>query len=205
MRSRSTRIVAPTTMAVPLSQLKDQLRITTDAQDDFLTSLLKDSISWIEEYTGRSLMYQQWENAIDVEGYPLESDYGQGSFIPLSRGPLYSTSPIVSIKSYTIDDVESTMSASNYWADIPNNRVVLKSFMSWPVDMRALRSMVVLYYTGYSQADQEKIPRSLRRAILELASYWFVTPSAVLIGSISKELEFGIREKCAPFNLNMGF
>lgn len=205
MRRIFTRTIAPMAMAVPLSQLKDQLRITTDAQDDFLISILKDAISWIEEYTGRSLMYQQWELAMDVEGVPIESDYGQGSFIPLDRGPLYVTSPIVSIKYFTLADVEKTMSVDDYWADIAGRRVVLKSLMSWPSDLRPLRSIVVLYYTGYSQTDQEKIPRPLRRAILELATYWFTQPSAVLVGSISKELEFGIRESCSPFNLNLGF
>ena len=205
MRRITTRTVAPTAIAVPLAQLKDQLRITSPAQDDYLIGILKDAISWIEEHTGRSLMYQTWELAIDLEGLVLESDQGLGSFIPLDRGPLYDSSPIVSIKYYSMADVEATMSPADYWVDVAGRRVVLKSFLSWPSDTRPLRSIVVSYLAGYSQADPEKIPRPIRRAILELATYWFTNPSAVLVGSISKELEFGIREACWPFNLNLGF
>lgn len=205
MRRIFTRTVAPTSLAVPLEQLKDQLRITSTAQDDFIRGILHDAIEWIEEYVGRSLMYQTWELAIDLDGIPLEADYGQGSFIPLEKGPLYITTPIVSIKTYSTADVETVLSTDLYWADIAGSRVVLKSNMSWPTDMRALRSMVVTYLAGYSQSDSDKIPRPIRRAILELAAYWFANPSAVLTGSISKELEFGIREKCGPFNLNNGF
>jgi uncharacterized phiE125 gp8 family phage protein len=204
MRRILTSLLAPAALAVPLSQLKDQLRITTDAQDDFLTSVLKDSISWVEEYTGRSLMYQQWELAIDTEGVPIGSDYGQGSYIPLDRAPLYA-SLIPDIKYYSLADVEQTMPTTNYWLDAPGRRVVLKSLLLWPSDLRPLRSIVVAYYTGYSKTDQEKIPRPLRRAIVELAAFWFTNPSAVLVGSISKELEFGIKELCGPFSLNLEF
>jgi uncharacterized phiE125 gp8 family phage protein len=199
MRFQPTRTVDPVALAVPLYELKDHLRITTAEQDIPLTRTLTRAIDFIERLIGRSLMRQTWELAIDSEWCSIWGDY-----ILLPKPPLYATSPIVSFNSYTSSDVEVAVSSSSYLVDVPGHRLILKQGYTWPEDLRPVRSLVVTYLAGYSAENHESVPASIRQAICQVGAHFHVHREALLTGTISKEIELGVRDLLAPFNENLG-
>jgi uncharacterized phiE125 gp8 family phage protein len=52
-------------------------------------------------------------------------------------------------------------------------------------------AVVVTWWAGYG-ATGSSVPASIRHAILMLVGYWYENRSTVLVGSISKQLEFAV-------------
>jgi uncharacterized phiE125 gp8 family phage protein len=199
MKFNMTRTVDPVTPAPSLVAFKDHLRITDGSQDTDIDRKLRQAIDFIERFVGRSLMLQTWELAIDAEWYSI-----LGDFILLPKPPLYATDPIASFKSYTSSDVEVDVSAAGYIVDVSGHRLILKQGYAWPEDLRPIRSIVITYKTGYSTLDTNKVPDSIRGAVCLVGTHFHRNREAMLTGTISKEIEFGIRDLLAPFNENLG-
>lgn len=64
---------------------------------------------------------------------------------------------------------------------------------TWPTDaLYPLDPIVIEFTCGYGD-NAEDVPCRVKQAMCMLISYWYDNRSAVLIGSISKELEFAVR------------
>jgi uncharacterized phiE125 gp8 family phage protein len=50
----------------------------------------------------------------------------------------------------------------------------------------------VTWWAGYG-ASGTSVPAAIRHAILMLVGHWYESRSSVLTGSISKEIEFGVK------------
>lgn len=198
MRSWSTLITPPTVEAVPLPVFKEEhLKVSGDGWNPDLLKKLRAAIEWVERYTGRALMAQTWELAIDVE-----TSWYQGATIALPKKPFYGTA-LSSFVWFDTADVEEAIEAESYWLDVRRGRIVLKDGYTWPSGMRPLRSMVITYRAGYSETDATRVPPSIVEAVCRVATHFHQNRAALLTGTISKEIEMGVRDQLAPFNENL--
>lgn len=160
MRISLARTVAPSSLAVDPAMATQYPRASS--QDRALVSMLTEAaVERVEKYLRRSLITQQWELAID--------DGPSDDWIELPYPPLVS---VQSIKTYDLADNESTFDAASYIVDVAKARVFLKYGQIWPSPLRAYRSMVVAYTTGYG-ATPDDVPGAIRLGILRLVTHYY--------------------------------
>jgi uncharacterized phiE125 gp8 family phage protein len=63
---------------------------------------------------------------------------------------------------------------------------------AWPVHRRDDNSVTITWWGGYGE-DGRSVPTQVKHAMLLLVAHWYDRREAVLTGSISKEIEFGVK------------
>lgn len=163
---------APAALPVTLSEVKQTLRVSDNADDASLTRQLTASVSAVEGYINRSLITRTYTLVLD--GFPEEVTdtdpeapavtLGQAS-INLPMGPLQS------IDSFTyLNDANQTqiVSPTTYTADTDGSRVLLNSGNTWPTSARAKAAVRVQYVAGYG-ASGAAVPPAILEAIYQVA------------------------------------
>lgn len=177
------RVTAPITEPVTLAEAKSHLRVDTTDDDDIITALIQAAREWCEEFQNRSYLEQTWQLWLDA--WPDDDE------IVLPRPPLQS---VTSVKYYDTDDTEYTLDSSNYIVDAYSEpgRIVLAYGKTWPsTTLRPANAVVVEYVAGNSEATS--VPQRVKQAILLLVGHWYEHREAVLVGSVSKEIEFAVQ------------
>lgn len=159
---------APASLAVSVQNVIDYLKIDGTGETAFLELLIAASTEQAEAYMRRKVVTQILQSSYDF--LPLQSykttgfrdeysrrDYTDAFYLPFA--PLQS---ITNIKTYSSDNVESVYSATNYYADIINARVVLNNDAVLPSGLRDHNSILITYVAGYTV-----IPSSIKLGILE--------------------------------------
>ncbi|MDQ7790143.1 MAG: head-tail connector protein, partial [Clostridia bacterium] len=96
--------------------------------------------------------------------------------------------------------VEYTLDADLYEVDTLSlvGRVVLAPDQSWPsVDLRSVNGICIRFVCGYGD-DAAAVPEGPKLAMKMVIGHWRRNPEAVLVGSISKEVEFAVRALLSP-------
>src|SRR5512139_2288241 len=106
MDQRLKLITAPTVEPVTTAETKSHLRVDTTADDTLIGTLITAARQDSEEYLNRALVTQTWD--LYMDGFPTTTK------IKVPLPPLQS---ITSIKYYDEDDVEATMTATDYIVD----------------------------------------------------------------------------------------
>lgn len=146
------RLVPPLQAPVSLEQVKEHLKIETNAEDSLLNSLILAATEVIEGYLNRSLITQTWQLTYDQP--PFES------FIELSRAPIQS---IEGVTSYDSSNQALLLEAEKYFLN--NERLILNDGEAWPSNLRCHDGLEVVYVAGYG-ANPEDVPEAIRQAIL---------------------------------------
>ena len=168
-------VVAPSGVAVSLSDAKSWIIDPPSADDALIQSLIDTSVEMVKQYLGVSLLTETLELRLD--GFPGHEDEallalgpgvhtgslsyllnGTGE-IELPFGPIQS---IVSIKAYLRDNSEVTVSPAIYSLDGQGWRVYLNDGQVWPVDLRDRDAVRVEYVAGYGAGS---IPFPILQAI----------------------------------------
>jgi len=144
--------VPPTTELLSLTDVKSHVVISDTADDTYLTEAIKDAREYCEGITGRALAAQT------IKAYPCEFEYS----MQLPREPIVSIS---SVKYTDYDEVETTMSASNYKLSQATGKI---SFKQLPYFRPSIANPIEITYT----AGLTTLPRVIRRAMLILIAYW---------------------------------
>ena len=206
LRATTTIITDPAAEPVTLAELKDHLRIEVADEDDFLDALITAAREWVEGWTGRAFVTRTLETRLDrfpVAFDPVSLDYiapGQAApkTIDLPVGPVRSVTSITYIAG---DGTLTTWASSGYQVDTvsPIARIAPAFGSYYPAtrhgDFGAVR---ILYEAGYAPGDgspadyAENVPKRVKQAIKLLAGHWEANRTAVLTGTISKEVEFSL-------------
>jgi len=147
---------APEAEPVTLVEVKSQVHITHDLQDDTLTSYIKAARELAEDYQRRSYITQTWDIVLDC--YPAGE-------IALLRGP------VISVESVTVTDIdgaETSMDLNDFIILTDNTpaRMKLKNTASWPsVSLQEIGGIKISYTTGFG-LDGTTTPESVKHAIL---------------------------------------
>lgn len=175
--------VAPVQEPLTLAEAKAHCRVDITTDDAYLTDLIRAAREWCEAHDWRAYLTQTWEYWLD--GWP------GGSAIILPKPPLASVSKI---EYYGTDDTKYTLAASVYAADVISvpGIVHLKYNQVWPTEttLRPYNPICVTFVAGWSNPTE--VPRRIKQAMLLLVGHWYENRENVLVGTISKSLEFGV-------------
>lgn len=179
---------APTFEPLALSDLKDHLRVTSDAEDALIAAYGIAARQWVESHTQRALATQTWQVALKT--------WCSAVYLPMAA-PLQS---VTFVKYYDPSDVLQTWSASNYTVPAFQEPAVLRPVSSATRPSLADRwdAVQIEYVVGYAA---NACPEALRLAVMTLAAHFYENREATLVGATSKETEFAVTALCAPYRL----
>ncbi len=188
MQYRSlTRQTAPTVEPVTLAEAKAHLRVDTATDDSYIATLITAAREWVEEYLDRALVHQQYVMRLDSFPYEFE----------LPRPPMATSGTATAVVvTYTLgDDSTATLSSTQYRVDRNATPGVVRQLRAgtWPGNLDDQNAVTVTWWAGYG-ASGTSVPAAIRHAILMLVGHWYDgSRSGVIVGSISKEVEFGVK------------
>ena len=175
MRHSVALITPPAGEPVTLLDVKSWARITDNDDDALLQNMIIAARQEAEKYLRSVLVTQTWELTLDLIPSSLDDILGDGVFqiavselygaipnaIPLPYAPIQS---ITSIKTFDLNNNESTYNATNYTLDTAGGRVLLNYGATWPSNLRHNAAMKIRYVAGYGAAST--VPMSIRMAIM---------------------------------------
>lgn len=180
------RVTAPAVEPVTLAEAKAHLRVDDTNSDTEITAMIRAAREWVEEYLDRSLVHTQWRATYDT--FPWEFE--------LPRPPMASSGTTTAVTvTYTLETGSTaTLDATTYRVDRDDTPGVIRTVYSgtWPGHLVDANAVTVTWWGGYG-ADSTTVPQAVRSAMLMLISHFFEFRNAMLTGTISKEIEFGVK------------
>ena len=195
-------ITKPTVEPVSLEQAKAHLRVDTTDQDDLIEALITAARQRIEDETGRALITQTLEIAMDYFVEPPDLRFVTLPYITPAKAIALPRPPLQSLKRISYydgdgnevmlhDEVGSPTVISDLVVDTYSEpgRLVPASGGSWPSTQDRANAVVIRYVAGYGN-DGEAVPKPITQAILLLIGHMHENPSAV--GEQRYELPMGV-------------
>lgn len=178
----SSLVTAPSVEPVALADVKQHARIDTTADDGFIPTLITGARQWVEQYTGRAIINQTWQLAID-QWPTVKEEWWDGvrdgaigaldqmGFVSLPRPPLVS---ITSVQYFDNTDTAATWPSSNYFADTVRQpgRLCLRMGATWPTPTRLSNGIIITYVAGYGSSGTY-VPEPIKTAIRQLVTHWY--------------------------------
>jgi uncharacterized phiE125 gp8 family phage protein len=184
-----TRATAPAVEPVTLSDAKAHLRVDTATDDAYIGSLITAAREWCEQYLDRTLVHTQWVMRFDK--FPPDGTHD----IELPRPPMATAGTTTAVAlTFTFENgTTSTYSTASYRVDRDGVPGTVKTLygQTWPPHLQDDNAISVTWWGGYG-ASGTSVPAAIRHAILMLVGFWYEHRSTVLVGSISKQLEFAV-------------
>jgi len=171
---------APTIFPISLEDAKDHLRLSGDAEDDYVQSLIYTAIDWAEQFTGRRLLTQTWKYYLD--DWPEARD--DGSYIRLPFGQLKSVTSVVYTDS---DEDDTTWDSDEYIVDIESEpgRVVLGYGYTWPSFTASPSNPIcITYVCGWTASAS--VPTNIKHAIKLMVTDLYNDRETMLFGNLKK-------------------
>jgi uncharacterized phiE125 gp8 family phage protein len=178
---------------VSVAEAKEHLRIvdmTTD--DDYIGVLIDTATAWCEDYCDRTFAHKHYTVAFD--DFPSLR-------IALPRPPvqLASVATNATVTISYVDQGGTTQTLT--WAQSGTQQFRLDRdhvpalvyplyLENWPNVRLDDKAVQVTYLAGYGGAAN--VPTPAKHAIKMLVGFWYANRESVLVGSISKELEFAV-------------
>lgn len=191
MQYRSlTRQTPPAVEPVTVAEAKAHCRVDASDDDAYIGSLITAAREWVEAYLDRTLVHTQWVMRFDK--FPPSGIEP----VELPRPPMVvsGTATAVSITFTTEPGTTSTYSAAEYRVDrhaTPGTVLPIYG-TTWTPHRQDDNAISVTWWAGYGPSGSS-VPAAIRHAILMLVGHWYESRSSVLTGSISKEIEFGLK------------
>ena len=192
MQYRSlTRQTPPAFEPVTLAEAKAHLRVDTSDDDAYIGTLITAAREWCEQYLDRTLVHTQWAMRFDT--FPPDGTQD----IELPRPPMATAGTTTAVAlTFTFENgTTSTYSTASYRVDRAGTPGTVKTLygQTWPPHLMDDNAISVTWWAGYG-ATGASVPATIRHAILMLVGHWYDgARSGVLTGSISKEIEFGVK------------
>lgn len=163
---------------------------TGDIASDDLEAMIATARAWVEDYTGRSLINQTWELALDA--FPAAE-------IELPRPPV---SSITSVSYLDSDATEQTLDASAYTVDDYGvTHWLLPAYGTvWPTTADAANAVKVRYVAGYG-ASGASVPAPIVQAIVLIVGQAYRAQPGLETGLYPAMIPNAAKELLAPFRL----
>lgn len=192
-------------LAVLLSDAKDHLKVMWSEQDRQIERLIVAATEFCENWQGRRYIETQvadiWPcfpcRNLPLRWAPLVPTTGQDA----PSADLFRT---VTVAYYDADGASDSLALNTDFylmqhAVPPYIYPVPQTF--WPSTQVDRDDAVQVTYWAGSTATAGGAPMEAQQAILMIVGHWFRNPEAVLVGSISKEIEFSVRHVLGPKRL----
>lgn len=189
--ARSTELVtAATENAITLDEAKAHCRVDFDQDDAYLLSLIKVAQAMVEKLTWRKLITSTWKTHYD-------------EFPCVIQLPLGNIQSITAIEYVDDAGASQTLSSSLYQTDLIKQpaRISPAYNEDWPSTRDQMNAVSVEYVAGYGSASA--VPEALKHAALLLIGHYYENREEVVIGTISKEIEFAFDALTQPYSLSL--
>ncbi len=173
-----------TTGAEPatVQELKEQLRITTSADDAYLQKLIPRARLVAEALTHRTIVRQTMTLSFDFDGRnpkgkdPWWDGMREGTILMFTPASMMLLRPptvsIQAVRTFNITDTSSVYAATNYRLDNSDPmqfaRLVLTYGSIWPASLRRLNSVEVDVTAGWADGT---VPQDIVGAIIDIAAW----------------------------------
>lgn len=190
-----TRATGPAVEPLTVAEAKLHLRVDTTEDDTYIGTLITAAREWVENYLDRTLITTQL--ILRAAEFPTEE-------LELARPPMVASGTATAVViTYTLaDTTTATLSTALYRVDrtsTPGNVAPVING-TWPSDViEDANAVAVTYWAGYGPTSAS-VPATIRHAMLMLIGHWYESRSTVLVGSISKPLEFAVESLLASNN-----
>lgn len=175
-------VTAPAALPVSLSEVKAQLRIEHDDENNYLDRLINAAIAMVDAkgILGQAIITQTW-----AQWLPHTPDRE----ILLAIGPVQS---VDAVKYYDDDGILQTDTLANFDVfGLPFSKIVKpKTGFNWPISQVRPDAIKIEYTVGYGDTSAG-VPDTIRHALLMLIAYWYENRENELVGLNSKTLPFG--------------
>lgn len=174
------RIEKPTFNFATPKRVRDHSRVPTGQDDDIFQLATRSADDYIERYLECTIGLSAWRLTLD--SFPL-------------RGPLliprWPVRNVTEIAYYDVSGQASTVPAEQIVQPVGEERFLLRLRNPWPTTDNSPNGITIDFTAGWE--TQDDIPATLVRAGLMLTAHWYENPEAVITGTISKEVEFGVK------------
>lgn len=181
-----SRQTQPAVEPVTLAEARAHLRVDDTNSDAEIAAMIRAAREWVESYLDRSLVDTQWRVTYDT--FPWEFE--------LPRPPMATSAAHTAVSVVYTMETGSTaaLSAAAFRVDRAAEPGVVRTVYggTWPGHLNDANSISVTWWGGYGPNAMD-VPASIRSAMLMLISHFYHNRTAMLTGSISKEIEFGVR------------
>lgn len=175
----SKLLTGPTAEPVTLDEAKRHLRVEADITDDdaLITALIVAAREGAEHLTGRALLAQTWELALDAFA----------DEISLPHPPL---TGVTSIQYVDPDGALQTLAADDYLLDSHSTPVRLTPAygVCWPDTRRQANAVLIRYTAGY--ADAASVPAEIKSWMLLRIGMLYENRESVIVGERIAEVPF---------------
>lgn len=163
------RVSAPASLPVSLAEAKEQLRVDTSADDDFIQRLVEAATEQLDGdgELGRAMINQSWA---EWSGPSPEA-------VKLTMGPFQS---LTSVEYYDTDGTLQTATLSDFETRKDGDFVTCrpKTGFSWPATQDRDDAIKITYVAGFG-ATSADVPQPLRHAVLMLVTHFEQNRSAI--------------------------
>lgn len=198
MRLRWELVTPPAGEPVTLAELKAQLRLDTDDDDELVTALGKAARQVVEIYLGRAIVEQTQRAVIDYQ-WPRD-------VIRLPNPPLQSVTSITYLDG---GGVEQTLDSSLYVVDTVSapGRIDRAYSATWPLVRSELNAIKVTYVCGHAPGSGSpedfgfNVPETWKHAIKLLTVHLYDHRGPVNVGNIVNALPWTVEALLHPDRL----
>jgi uncharacterized phiE125 gp8 family phage protein len=150
-------ITAAASKPVTTAEAKLHCRVDGSDEDSLIDSYIAAATSFVENYTGRALISQTWEQVLD--------DFSDAMQLP--KGPVQS---VTSIKYFDTAEAEQTLAADQYVLDNVSDPawIVRPDDVTYPDVADGVNNVIIRFVAGYTL-----LPAEIKAAILLLISAWY--------------------------------
>ena len=183
------RITTPALEPVSLDEAKSHLRVEDAAEDGLINTIIAAARSQAESYTGRALVTQVWEMALD----------GFRWWIDVPRSPLQAVESVSYIDG---DGVLQILDASAYRVDNRREpgRITPAFGTRWPRARDVTDAVTVRFRAGYGDLGTD-VPADIRQAILLIVGRLYAIREDVVVGTIAQPVPGGSEKLMSPHRI----
>ena len=170
-----SRVSDPETEPVTLDEVKVHLRLDSDLDDDYLSSLIKAAREWAEDFTGRVFITQTWR-----------AKYGSW---PSDRVFVLPAPPVQSVESITYvdaDDADIEVDSDLYNLELNQTPALVQMTQAAgapTLSRNRVSSIVVELTCGYGD-EAVTTPERVKSAMKLTIAHWYFNRVSVNVGNI---------------------
>lgn len=174
------RTVAPAVEPVSVSDAKAHLRVDTDADDSYITTLISAARQYCEERLDMTFIESTWVAKYDV--FPLWE-------LLLPRPPMINESVSITYRDESGASQTITSGAGDFQVDaaVTPGRVYPNYHEVWPAVRGDENSVAVTYKAGYGSSASD-VPAIVSHMIKLLCGHWYATREPVTVGTTAQNM-----------------
>ena len=181
-------VTAPTSTAVSLSEAKTHLRIDSDftADDTYISTLIDVATNMVEEFTRTRVMAQTVLISFD-------------QFYDVMNLQLGGVTSITHVKYFDTNNVEQTLSATEYAVDLKNKPALLYEAEdgNYPDTYEKPNAVKITFVVG--EASASDVVAAIKHAILIIVGRYYENRQDVVTGTIATELPLMVNHLLTPY------